>query len=132
MAAIDYGCLVFKNGSRYKENELYPYIDELDVQFYKTYMFDKAENNEVFFDGEKYSYRITFNNILFRVKKLCDRVYTAYATHEGNRFSIVFGYGIDNNIRIWNKCKIMYLGKTNARKVDNWIRARTPLRQDRR
>ena len=43
-------------------------------------------------------------------------------TYNGNNYDIVYGYGIDPDMKVWNEVKCDYLGKKGARKVDNLYR----------
>lgn len=126
MAGIDYGAVVFKNGKRYKETHLYPQIDELGISFYKCCV-ENLTNGEDYhwFYGEKFVEKIVFNGINIKVKTLIKNdVYTAEIFHNGDRYNILFGYGIDCDMRVWNKIKNIYLGKQNAKKVDKWLKKR--------
>lgn len=126
MAGIDYGAIVLKNGKRYKGDNLYPSIDELGIVFYKCCVGSIRNDKDYYwFRGEKFVEKIVFNGISIRVKTLIKyNVYTAEIFHRGDRYNIIFGYGIDNDINIWNRVKTIYLGKTGSRKVDNWLRRR--------
>lgn len=132
MATIDYGVVVFKNGKRYKEEELFPYIDELNVCFCKTYMHyplsglpNGGEDGYYWFgygDGKK-SYRFTHNGSNYYVKEICDRVYRCQVNDvDGNRFFIILGYGIDNDKCLWNDIKYIYHNKKSVRKIENILR----------
>ena len=129
MSAIDYGVIVFKNGKRYKEEELFPYIDELNVSFCKTYMQYPLEgfpDTNVYWFGygdDKKSYRFTHNGSNYYVKEICDRVYRCQTNDvDGNRFFIVFGYGIDNDKNLWDDIKYIYHSKNSIRKIENILR----------
>lgn len=125
MAGIDYGAIVFKNGERYKGDRLYPSIDELGFTFYKRWI-EKNDDSNIYcvFTGPRYAWEVDFNNVHIKVKRIANEVYTAKINHNNDNYLVIFGYGIDNDIHIWNKCKIRYLGKRGARKVDNWLRKR--------
>lgn len=43
-------------------------------------------------------------------------------TYNGNHYDIVYGYGIDPDMKVWDDVKNCYLGKSGARKVDNLYR----------
>ena len=43
-------------------------------------------------------------------------------TYNGNHYDIVYGYGIDPDMQVWDDVKNDYLGKKGARKVDNLYR----------
>lgn len=131
MAGIDYGAVIFKNGKRYKEENLYPKIDELGICFYKCCVENLTDDNDYYWfygetaDGrEKFAEEVVFNGLKIKVKKICNSVFTATIFHNGDRYNILFGYGIDCNMRVWNKIKNIYLGKQNAKKVDKWLKKR--------
>lgn len=118
MAMIDYGTVVFKNGIRYKENDLFPNIDELDIYFYKNSMSSMYSSiNKYFGYDNKKSYRFTYQDRNFWVKEICPRVYKCEITGGNDKYFIIFGYGIDSKKDIWDRVKKVYLGK-NYKKVD--------------
>lgn len=128
MAGIDYGTIVFKNGKRYKEESLYPTIDELGITFYKYYVTTQdGYDGYCFYDDKKFVIETVCNGVRIKARKLLDSVFTAEIFHGGDRYNIIFGYGIDNNLKTWDRIKVMYLGKRGARKVDNWLRARIQI-----
>ena len=45
---------------------------------------------------------------------------TEFITHyKGDNYHIIYGYGIDSSKETWDNCKVRYLGKRAAWKVDN-------------
>lgn len=119
MACIDYGTVIFKNGKRYKADELFPVIDGLDIIFYKCCVEDLNENVHRWFGFDnKKSYRFCHNNNNYWVKEICDRVYSCSVYDGQDRYFIIFGYGIANGKECWDDIKNIYLGKKNAKKVD--------------
>lgn len=121
MAAIDYGTVVFKNGKRYKPEDLCPVIDELGgIVFYKcSLQYDDTSQEGVWFNvANKISFHFEFAGASWHVKKICPGVYHARGTANGDLYDIIFGCGIDSQKWIWNEFKVEYLGKKNARKVD--------------
>lgn len=126
MATIDYGVVVFKNGERYKGEELFPYIDELNISFCKTYMQCSNTFTDTYWfgygDGKK-SYKFIHNGSSYYVKEICDGVYKCQTNDaDGNRFFIIFGYGIDNDKCLWNDIKYIYHNKKSVRKIENILR----------
>lgn len=84
-------------------------------QFYKEYWCGFDE-----FVGRKSVY-VHANGICVKVRKVCPGVYCASLNYNESHYHIVFGYGIDTNPNVWNKIKVRYLGKNNAKKVDKLI-----------
>lgn len=131
MSAIDYGAVIFKNGQRYKAEELFPVIDELDVVFYKYYMDypipttaeGYSRDAYIFGSDNKKSYRFTHNNCNYYIKEIANNVYRCQVNDlSGNRFFIIFGYGIDNDKEIWDRVKYIYHNKKDVHKIDNILR----------
>lgn len=46
----------------------------------------------------------------------------ASLAYNGDFYHIIYGYGIDSNLKTWNKIKVQYLGKRSAKGVDKLIK----------
>lgn len=68
------------------------------------------------------SHYYTYGGITFHIKTITDySIHMLSVCIDGDFYNVIFGYGIDSDMRIWNKIKVKYLGKKLARKVDNLI-----------
>lgn len=140
MAAIDYGTMVFLNGIRIYENQLYPEVmfADLKVVCYKHYceislgdelvldlhgVYERKPGSTVF---DFYGHRISAHyNIggkyMVHVKEITPGVQRLKVSHNGMHLTILYGYGIDNNPKVWHDIKVRYLGRYRARIVDKAI-----------
>ena len=140
MAEIDYGTMVFLNGRRIYENQLYPEVmfADLKIVCYKHYceislgdelvldlhgVYERKPGSTVF---DFYRHRISAHyNIggkyMVHVKEITPGVQKLKVSHNGMQLTILYGYGIDNNPKVWNDIKVRYLGKYRARIVDKAI-----------
>lgn len=118
MAAIDYGAIVFKNGERYKGDQLYPKIDELGIRFYKCDIIHD-EDHYSFSDPFKKVFEFEINGAKFKVKKIAQLVMNVEILYQGDSYHAIFGYGIDNKKEFWDHVKYIYHSKADARKIDN-------------
>lgn len=140
MAAIDYGVMVFLNGRRIYENQLYPDVKFADLKIvcYKHYceislgdeilldlhgVYERKPGSTVF---DFYGHRISAHyNIggkyMVHVKEITPCVQRLNVSHNGMYLTILYGYGIDNNPKLWHDFKVRYLGKYRARIVDKAI-----------
>lgn len=57
--------------------------------------------------------------VQFHLKHLDNCVYYISFHYKGDNFHIIYGYGIDSSKEVWDNCKVRYLGKRTAKKVDN-------------
>lgn len=55
------------------------------------------------------------------VKEVSPSVFTATIYYKGDRYNVIYGYGIDPTPRVWNQVKVRYLGKRVSTKVDRLI-----------
>lgn len=109
MAAIDYGVVIFKNGIRYKGDELFPTIDGFeDAYFYKvpTIVLETCSSQKVWY-GDK-----------IKVKEIVPRVFHSRAYIDGDIYNVISGYGIDNKKYIWDSVKYFYHNKKDVRAID--------------
>lgn len=139
MAAIDYGVMVWMNGRRYYKDFLYPKIyleNGLMIQCYKRYadIFEAGNTKPllifsgavrryggVFNDNHAVSVRFSMNGARFHIKYLGYGVYQMKVSVGMNHYTIIYGYGIDNEIETWNRCKLDYLGRKGAKEIDKAI-----------
>ena len=140
MAAIDYGTMVFLNGRRIYENQLYPEVmfADLKIVCYKHHseislgdelvldlhgVYERKPGSTVF---DFYGHRISAHyNIggkyMVHVKEITPGVQRLKVSHNGMHLTILYGYGIDNNTKVWQDIKVRYLGRYRARIVDKEI-----------
>jgi len=106
------------------KNNYFAYIgdEDLTIGFYK-YWFVIYTNKKEFnyaFSLKKKAYTFNINGAHIHMKSLDDanRVWKCEMSYKGNKYTIVYGYGIDSNIETWNSVKYKYLDKKLANKVD--------------
>lgn len=84
---------------------------------------EKYDANRWFEDWRHLSTRTNIAGVDFHFKSIvCGFVDSVGFTYKGNRYDIVYGYGIDPDMKTWNNVKNDYLGKYCAKKVDNLFR----------
>lgn len=135
MAVIDYGAVLFKNGVQ-QNHELFmerpdvPEIDEsyfvyagddhIRVAVYKIYAYAWLDHRCFMWwhcpTGK--SDHTVVDGVDIHIKALSSNVFWMKFTYNGDHYNIVYGYGIDPDMGIWNNAKVDYLGKRLARKVD--------------
>lgn len=140
MAAIDYGAMVFLNGRRVYESYLYPEVlfADLKIVCYKhwceismrgelalvLYGVYERKDGISMFDLPRHRisahYRIG-GKYTIHVKEITPGVQRLKISHNGMHLTILYGYGIDNNPKVWGKTKVLYLGKYRAKIVDKEI-----------
>lgn len=140
MAAIDYGTMVFLNGRRIYENQLYPEVmfADLKIVCYKHYceislrdelvldlhgVYERTPGSTVFdFYGHRISAHYNIGDkYMVHVKEITPGVQRLKVSHGGMRLTVLYGYGIDNNPKVWDETKVLYLGKHRATVVDKEI-----------
>lgn len=109
-------------------NNYYAYVGDknLTLCFYKSWMAVAVNGKRI--DGifpsyNEYrsvkSHHYDFNGTKVDVKSIDgNSILMATLKYNGDSYKIIFGYGIDNEKRVWNKAKYRYLGKKVAKKVD--------------
>lgn len=55
---------------------------------------------------------------VYHIKRLGRGVYHFTMQYKGDVYHVVYGYGIDNNKRVWDRIKNEWVGKKTAKKVD--------------
>ena len=114
------------NGNHIDGN-YYAYVgdEHLTLAFYKTHVVFCVNKKSTFkvwgtrFDGRRHkSARFDFCGVSINIKHLGDSVYVMKFSYNGSHYTVVYGYGIDPNMRVWDKIKVEYLGKRLARDVD--------------
>lgn len=71
------------------------------------------------------SYRFSIGGTDFCLRQLGDHysnVHWLKFTYRGDHYNVIYGYGIDPDIEVWNAVKVRYLGKNVSRKVDKLYR----------
>ena len=114
------------NGNHIDGN-YYAYVgdENFTVAFYKThavFCIDKRQELKVWgtrYDGRQHkSARFTVGNTPIHIKNLGDYVFVMKFSYNGSNYTVIYGYGIDPDMEVWNRCKISYLGKKISKKVD--------------
>lgn len=135
MAGLDYGVMVFRDGTQIYENELYPSVivddDRLQISCYKVWCeikcacdsasYFKTEIAGNYPYGNAKSVWFTCGKFRFHIDEVCESVFRLRFNAENSHYTVIYGYGIDNDMKIWNKIKVRYLGKFRARAVDRAI-----------
>lgn len=140
MAAIDYGAMVFLNGWRVYASYLYPEVlfADLKIICYKHYceislgdelvldlhgVYERKPGSTVFdFYGHRISAHYNIGDkYMVHVKEITPGVQRLKVSHNGMHLTILYGYGIDNNPKVWQDLKVRYLGKYRVRIVDKAI-----------
>ena len=135
MAGIDYGVVVFQNGKQLYGDRLYPDVEffELIISCYKgrasislngskvIWLYGLWEEQKPYSEYRK-SARFKIGAYVVHVKEIYPRVYRLKCSNAGQHLTIIYGYGIDPNWKVWNRVKVKYLGREGARKVDNEFR----------
>lgn len=131
---------LFSAGNHLKGN-YFAYIgdEEFTVAFYKNsiviainkervgdifcnYEFSKVPNSHGYRDYIRHkskTWNIGGHDI--HVKEISSRVHLATIYYKGDRYNVIYGYGIDPTPRVWNQIKVRYLGKRVSNKVDRLI-----------
>lgn len=138
MSAIDYGCVIFKNGVRYKSNDLFPEIDEVfNMTCYKSHIefnqpcgliiCNKPQAISVetrgyltymWLNSNYKTFHFTMDKGSFKIKSLGEGIYICIGSYNGDKYHMIFGYGIDNRKTEWNRIKYIYHGKKMVKKID--------------
>ena len=139
MAMIDYGAVVFKNGKRINhdmfmdmqeavgwsgepDGDYFVYVGDshVTVCFYKTYfvVFLNGGKVDAVLPGDWRSIQREYDGAKVRVKRIADWVFHFSMKYNGDRYHVIYGYGIDPDKKVWDHVKVDYLGKNVSRKVD--------------
>ena len=114
--------------SNHIDGNYFAYVgdEHLTLAFYKQHcliMVDKVLQFEMWgidnFLGCRKSIHFEVAGVHFHLKHLDDRIYYMRFHYKGDNYHIIYGYGIDSSKDTWDNCKVRYLGKRAARKVDN-------------
>lgn len=87
---------------------------------------DKKYVDEIWWNQDKNkinhkSFYYTYNNITIHIKTILNGIYLLSVTINNAHYNVIYGYAIDPNLTVWNKIKVKYLGRKNAKKIDNLI-----------
>lgn len=135
MAAIDYGVVVFQNGKQLYGDRLYPDVrfGRLKIACYKArasisingsnvlWLFGLWQEQNIDSEYRKSAHFKIDGGYTVHVKEICPGVYRLKCSEDGQHLTIIYGYGIDPNWKVWNKIKVRYLGKYRAKIVDREI-----------
>lgn len=111
----------------YMDGNVFAFIggEDITLGFYKNLCRVTAKDNYDYLHsvlrGRK-SARFEYNGYSYRIREVCDRVHLCSMRYGEDNYNVIYGYGIDCDMEVWNKVKNRYLGKRNARKVDNLLR----------
>ena len=103
------------------------YIGDKDITlcFYKSVVAVaiNGEHTETLHCGLEHrrSYRAEVNGAVIHIhpaSKHNDRVWHCEMSYKGDNYHVVFGYGIDTDMNVWNRVKVRYLGKRAAKDID--------------
>jgi len=118
----------FESVSNHIDGNYFAYVgdEHLTLAFYKQHcliMANKVLQFEMWgidnFLGCRKSIHFEVAGVHFHLKHLDDRIYYMRFHYKGDNYHIIYGYGIDSSKDTWDNCKVRYLGKRAARKVDN-------------
>lgn len=97
----------------------------LAAAFYKYFCRIKLDGEDVFelfgtrHEGEDHkSLHFDVDCVHFHVKSFDGRIIWMRFSYRGDHYNVIYGYGIDPDFDVWNKTKVIYLGKKLSRKVD--------------
>lgn len=135
MAGLDYGVMVFRNGEQIYKDRLYPDVEVNDIKIscYKCWCDIKTRCDAISFfqayqDKPNLNLRYDPKSTWFRsggfnfhLDEVCWDVYRLRFSIDDQHYTIIYGYGIDNDMDVWDKIKVLYLGKKRARAVDRAI-----------
>lgn len=143
MAIIDYGALAFCNGKQIKPDERFPTIEIGPVwfEFCKDWCNIRTTKSDIliaryhkadfcvcspsgefwFWNGMNKKSTHEIFPVETHVKELCDGVYRLRATWNGNRYTVIYGSGIDNDPKVWNRVKYRYHSRKNVRRIERAI-----------
>lgn len=85
---------------------------EICIELWCNY---NSQHNHMSHTYKLEDYKIHVKTVVKYKVFLCD------VTIDGHHYHVIYGYGIDPNMIVWNNVKNIYLGKRDARKVDNLI-----------
>lgn len=118
----------FEPASSHIDGNYFAYVgdEHLTLAFYKQHcviMVEKQMQFEMWgiddFQSCRKSVRFEVAGVRFHLKHLDSHIYSLSFHYNGDHYHIVYGYGIDSSKEVWDNCKVRYLGKRTAKKVDN-------------
>lgn len=68
------------------------------------------------------SVRFDCAGVRFHVRRIGNRQYWLKWSYKGDHYNVVYGYGIDPDVCVWDRVKDRYCGKRVARRVDGAYR----------
>lgn len=130
----------FKSGDHIKGN-FFAYIGDEDftIAFYKNsckiminklpagsiwcnYEVSEKESSDGYSNIIKHMSKVwEFDKYKIHVKTIDPRVHLASFCYKEDQYHVIYGYGIDPTLRVWNKVKVRYLGKRTSIRVDRLI-----------
>lgn len=106
---------------------------ELTIAVYKcvaVFVRDQQERKTVYHVGDQKAVHL-YNHDLpdgwelppihIHIKNLSDTVCVMEFGYKGDFYRIVYGYGIDSDMSVWNRIKVRYLGKKLAKRLDHYL-----------
>lgn len=93
-------------------------VDHLWYGFYS----EQNETSESFLASHHYIHRFyDYNGFKFDIKKVGNCMLHLHMDYKGKHYHILFGYGIDSDLKVWNEVKHIYCSKKEARYVDKFL-----------
>lgn len=104
------------------DGNFFAYIGDshVTVCFYKRYfvVFLNGGKVDEVWPGDWRSIQREYDGAKVRVKRIADWVFHFSMKYNGDRYHVIYGYGIDPDKKVWDRVKVDYLGKNVSRKVD--------------
>lgn len=70
----------------------------------------------------KKSVHLTIEGYTIDIKDIAEgSIFDTHVSIDGSHYHVIFGYGIDPDMKVWNRVKVQYLGKKFSKKIDNLI-----------
>jgi hypothetical protein len=96
-------------------------IDIIWCGFYSEHGVNN-ETSENFMASHKYIHRFyNYNGFKFDIKKVGNCIYNLHMDYKGKHYHILYGYGIDPDMKVWNRVKYDYGTKKDVRYVDKFL-----------
>lgn len=64
---------------------------------------------------------VNYRGMKIKFRRITKDVTDAEIHYKDEIYHVIYGYGIDNNLKVWNEIKCRYVGVTDAKKIDNLI-----------
>ena len=145
MAIVDYGTVVFKDGKQVQKDKRFGVLElgGIRFEFYKVWCEAYNSDGEVIASyintnpvrllGVEYaitdlsewsvkkSSHFYISGIAANIKELLPRVFRFQTSYDGHYYTVVYGYGIDPDYKIWEQTKRIYHNKRSVEIIDRQI-----------